>query len=80
MYVPVQIIKCKPKPKWLNHSTPKAIKHKHKVWNTYKATKHHSDFISYANYRNVATGAVRNAKHTFEMSLANNIKHNPSLF
>ena len=80
MYVPVQITNHKPKPKWFNSSVFKAIKQKHKAWNTYKATKSPSNFIAYTNYRNNATAAERKAKSTFQTNLANNVKHNPSLF
>jgi len=34
------------RPKWLNSSVLKAIKQKHKVWNTYKTTHCHSDYVS----------------------------------
>ena len=83
MYVPVQIINHTPKPKWFNSSVFKAIKQKQKAWNTYKATKSPSNFITYTNYRNNAIAAVRKAKSTFQTNLANNVKHklhNPSLF
>ena len=44
------------------------------------ATRHYSDFVTYTRYRNIATATVRSVKSTFETGLANNIKHNPSLF
>ena len=75
MYVPVQRSNYKPKPKWLNNTALKAIKRKHKAWNTYMATRHYSDFVTYTRYRNIATATVRSVKSTFETSLANNIKH-----
>ena len=34
-YIPVKTDSSKPKPKWLNWSTLKTIKLKHKAWNKY---------------------------------------------
>ena len=58
----------------------KIIKHKHKAWNTYKATRRCEDYISYTKCRNKVTAAVKYAKSTFETNLARNIQHNPNLF
>ena len=77
-YIPINTSSSKRKPKWLDWLTLKSIKFKHKSWNTYKATKHHEDFISYTKFRNSA--AVKCAMSTFETNLAKNIQHNPNLF
>ena len=79
-YIPVKTASSKPKPKWLDWPTLKAIKLKHKTWNTYKVTKRHVDYISYSKCRNNATAAVKHAKSTFETKLARDIQHNPNLF
>ena len=80
LYAPVQITNHKPKPKWFNSSVFKAIRQKLKAWNTHKATKSPFNFITYTNYGNAATAALRKAKSTFEINFANNVKHNASLF
>ena len=79
-YIPTCIFKSNSKPKWLDSSTLKLIKQKHKAWNTYKATQHYADFISYTRSKNVATASIRKAKSTFESNLAISVKNNPSLF
>ncbi|XP_065895972.1 uncharacterized protein [Dysidea avara] len=79
-YIPVKTASSKPKPKWLDWPTLKAIKLKHKTWNTYKATKRHVDYILYSKCRNYATAAVKHAKSTFETKSARDIQHNPNLF
>ena len=79
-YIPVKTASSKSKPKWLDWPTLKAIKLKHKTWNTYKATKRHVDYISYSKCRNNATAAVKHAKSKFETKLARDIQHNPNLF
>ena len=79
-YIPTCIFKPNSKPKWLDSSTLRLIKKKHKAWNTYKATRRHTDFILYTKSRNIATSSIRKAKSTFEFNLAINVKHNPSLF
>ena len=75
-YVPVKTFSSTTKPKWLDQSTQKIIKLKHKAWNTYKATRRCEDYISYTKCRNKATAAVKYAKSTFETNLARNIQHN----
>ena len=57
------------KAKWLNSSTLKAIKQKHKAWNTYKATHHHVDYLSYTTKRNITTGTVKRANPILNLSL-----------
>jgi len=64
----------------LSASTLKAIKRKHKAWNTYKATHHHDDYVSYTTKRNTATAAVKKAKSDFELKLVSSVKQNPSVF
>ena len=79
-YVPTQTFESNSKPKWLNSSTLKAIKQKHKAWNTYKATHHHVDYLSYTTKRNIATATVKRAKSNFELKLVDSVKENPSVF
>ena len=79
-YIPTRIFKSYSKPKWLDSSTLKLIKQKHKAWNTYKATRHYADFILYTRSINIATASIRKAKSTFESNLAISIKNDPSLF
>ena len=80
-YIPVKTASSKPKPKWLDWPTLKAIKLKHEVWNTYKAIRCHVDYISYSKSRNNATAVVKHAKSTFvETKLARDIQYNPNLF
>ena len=79
-YVPTQTFEPNSRTKWLNSSTLKAIKQKHKAWSTYKATHHHDDYVSYTTKRNIATAAVKRAKSDFELKLVDSVKQNPSVF
>ena len=50
-YIPIENFNSKSKPKWLDLFTLKKIKFKHKIWNIYKTTRNHEDFIYYAECR-----------------------------
>jgi len=77
-YVPTQMFapNSKTRPKWLSPSAFKAIKQKHKPWNTYKATRCQSDYVSYATKRNITTSTVGGAKSDFEFKLVDSVKQN----
>jgi len=55
-------------------------KAKHKAWFKYKATMSHSNYLAYANCRNMSTAAVRNAKYFFERNLIDGVASNPKRF
>jgi len=80
-YIPTQKFQPNSRPKWLNSSTLKAIKQKHKAQNTYKATHRHDDYVTYTTKRNIAAAAaVKRAKSDFELKLVDSVKQNPSVF
>ena len=72
-YVPTQMFESNSKPEWLNPSTLKAIKQKHKTWNTNKATHQHVDYLSYTTKRNIATATVKREKSNFELKFVDSV-------
>ena len=53
---------------------------KHKKWKLFKASGSRDDYISYQTARNIATKAIKEAKRTFELNLANGVKNESKSF
>ena len=79
-FVPVGTKRNSKFPKWSDKSTRAARRHKIKMWNQYKETKHYFDYQKYKKAQNLATKVYRKAKLRFEFRLSKEIKTNPKGF
>ena len=53
---------------------------KHRKWKLFKASGSHGDYVNYQTARNIATKAIKAAKRTFELNLANGVKNDSKSF
>ena len=44
-------------------------------WKLFKASGSRGDYVNYRTARNIATKAIKEAKRTFELNLANGVKN-----
>ena len=63
-----------PKPKWLNGIARAAIKKKVEAWNLHRRRTNRS-YQNYVTMRNRSVDAIRQAKYSFEKSIAREVKN-----
>ena len=71
--------KAKKKP-WLNREALNLVQNKKKAWKKYRMCRSKDNFQKYAEARNKATRACRNAKLNYEKLIAVNIKNDSKSF
>ena len=79
-YDPTETFESNSRPKWLNYSSIKTIKQKHKAWNTNKVTHHLNYFrlVSYTTKRKITinyAAAIKRAKPNLELKLVDSVKN-----
>ena len=65
---------------WMNKNTAEAIDKKRRAWVKYQNCRSDENFSDYKKYRDSATNVVREAKYSYEKSLAENIKEDNKSF
>ena len=74
--VPKKRRRTRNKPIWMTKNVMRIIRKKRRLWNSYRGTKDHAEFMAYKKVEDEVKKAVRNAKKAFEKKLVKDFKKN----
>ena len=79
-FIPQKKIKNRNRPLWMRQNVIRIIRKKRKLWDKYRQSKEHRDYLEFKAAEKKVKSEIRLAQKNFEEDLVSNLKQNPKAF